>query len=73
MPIRNLRTGEVLQVHPHCLIFFIGETGHEDFADAAFPVFGMGGCALLAAAIARSCANRGVSCSHRRRRSPGMA
>ena len=36
MAIRNLRTGEVLQVHPYCLMFFIDETGHEDFADAAF-------------------------------------
>jgi hypothetical protein len=49
--IRRARTGEVLQVHPHCLIFFVDETGHEDFADPEFPVFGMGGCGILAAAI----------------------
>jgi hypothetical protein len=41
----------VLRVHPHCLIFFIDETGHEEFADPNFPVFGMGGCGLLAAAV----------------------
>jgi hypothetical protein len=32
-------------------MFFVDETGHEDFADPEFPVFGMGGCGLLAAAI----------------------
>jgi hypothetical protein len=45
------KTGEILQVHPHCLMFFVDETGHEEFADPRFPVFGMGGCGLLAAAI----------------------
>jgi hypothetical protein len=48
---RNIKTGEALKVHPHCLIFFVDETGHEDFADPKFPVFGMGGCGLLAAAV----------------------
>src|ERR1051325_9762149 len=43
--------GERLQVHPHCLMFFVDETGHETFADPKNPVFGMGGCALLAASI----------------------
>jgi hypothetical protein len=42
---------EILQVHPHCLMFFVDDTGHEDFADPNFPVFGLGGCALLPAAI----------------------
>jgi hypothetical protein len=51
MKTRHPKTGEKLEVHPHCLIFFVDETGHEDFADPAFPVFGMGGCGLLAAAI----------------------
>lgn len=32
-------------------MFFVDETGHEEFADPRFPVFGMGGCGLLAAAI----------------------
>jgi hypothetical protein len=45
------RDGERLIVHPHCLMFFVDETGHEAFADPQYPVFGLGGCALLAAAI----------------------
>lgn len=43
--------GERLIVHPHCLMFFVDETGHETFADLQYSVFGLGGCALLAAAI----------------------
>jgi hypothetical protein len=43
--------GEILSVHPHCLTFFSDETGHEDFADRNYPVFGIGGCAVLAPAI----------------------
>jgi hypothetical protein len=42
---------EYLQVHPHCLMFFVDDTGQEEFADSKFPVFGMGGCAIPAAAI----------------------
>jgi hypothetical protein len=41
----------MLTVHPHCLMFFVDETGHEEFADPNYPVFGLGGCAILAAAI----------------------
>jgi len=43
--------GERLSVHSHCLMFFIDETGHEKFADPKYPIFGVGGCAILAAAI----------------------
>lgn len=50
-PSAKTRGGEILQVHPYCLMFFTDETGHEDFADPNFPIFGMGGCGLLAAAI----------------------
>ncbi len=32
-------------------MFFVDDTGQEEFADPKFPVFGMGGCAILAAAI----------------------
>jgi hypothetical protein len=32
-------------------MYFVDETGHEDFADPNFPIFGMGGCGMLAAAI----------------------
>jgi hypothetical protein len=42
---------EYLQVHPHCLMFFVDDTGQEEFADSKFPVFGMVGCAIPAAAI----------------------
>jgi len=51
MNIRQSKSREILRVHPHCLMFFVDETGHEEFADPKFPVFGMGGCGLLAAAI----------------------
>jgi hypothetical protein len=51
MNLRRTKTGENLRVHPHCLMFFTDETGHEEFADPKYPIFGMGGCALLAAAI----------------------
>jgi hypothetical protein len=51
LDIRKTRTGEVLEVHRHGLMYFVDETGHEDFANPEFPVFGMGGCAILAAAI----------------------
>jgi hypothetical protein len=51
MNLREAKTGEILQVHPHCLMYFVDETGHEEFADPEFPIFGMGGCAVLAAAI----------------------
>jgi hypothetical protein len=34
-------------------MFFTDETGQEDFADPQYPVFEMGGCAILAGAIDR--------------------
>jgi len=40
-----------LLVHPHCLMFFCDDTGHEDFRDRQFPVFGIGGCAIMAGAV----------------------
>jgi hypothetical protein len=36
-----------LLVGPACLMFFVDETGHETFADDQYPVFGIGGCAIL--------------------------
>jgi len=45
------RLGENLQVSPTCLMFFCDETGHEKFADPEFPVFGLGGVAVMAGAI----------------------
>ena len=32
----------------HCLLFYVDETGHEDFKDHEYPVFGLGGCAQVA-------------------------
>ena len=40
-----------LGVHPLALMFFADETGHEEFADPNFPVFGIGGCAIIAKAL----------------------
>lgn len=37
-----------LTIGPSDLVFFVDETGHEEFADAAHPVFGYGGCAVMA-------------------------
>jgi hypothetical protein len=42
-----------LQVHPNCLMFFMDETGHEEFADQTHPVFGIGGCAVMARDMVR--------------------
>lgn len=41
--------GEVLKVHPHCLVICVDETGHEDFADRKRPIFGYAGCMVMAA------------------------
>lgn len=41
--------GELL-VHPHCLLFFVDETGHEDLSDPNYEVFGFGGCVIPASA-----------------------
>lgn len=38
-----------LNVSPNCLMFLIDETGHEELADPNYPVFGVGGCAIVAA------------------------
>lgn len=40
-----------LLVQPNCLMFFCDDTGHEDFRDRNFPVFGIGGCGIMAGAI----------------------
>jgi hypothetical protein len=43
-----------LLVGPLCLMFFVDETGHEDFADPNYPVFGLGGCAVISSAADQS-------------------
>ena len=37
-----------LKPSPKCLLVYIDETGHEEFADPKYPLFGYGGCACLA-------------------------
>lgn len=49
MPVRNQQR---IGLSPHCLIFFMDETGHEEFADQDRPVFGIGGCAAMSMALA---------------------
>jgi hypothetical protein len=39
-----------LKVGPLCLLFFTDETGHENFADPNYRVFGLGGCAIISSA-----------------------
>ena len=36
-----------LVVKPDCCLLFIDETGEESLKDPQFPVFGLGGCAVL--------------------------
>lgn len=40
-----------LIINPMGLVFFVDETGHEFFADTQYPVFGLGGCAMVAGAM----------------------
>jgi hypothetical protein len=35
------------KIDPDCLLLFIDDTGHERFADKQFPIFGLGGCAVM--------------------------
>jgi hypothetical protein len=43
MPVVN----EELEVSPNCLLVFVDETGHEEYKNKDYPVFGFGGCAVL--------------------------
>jgi uncharacterized protein DUF3800 len=45
------RDAKPLKVRPDCAIFFIDETGHEEFADPNYRVFGLAGCGILAGAV----------------------
>ena len=42
------KEGELLSLEPSCLMVFIDETGSESLSDKIHPVFGLGGCAVLA-------------------------
>jgi hypothetical protein len=45
-----------VQLSSRALIVWLDETGHEEFADSKFPVFGLGGCAVLAGEYANAIA-----------------
>jgi hypothetical protein len=45
--------GTVIEIPPLCLMLFVDDTGHEEFADPRHPVFGFGGCAMMAAFVDR--------------------
>ena len=48
----NQKVAARLQVGPHCLLFFIDETGDETFTGKSYPVFGLGGCAINSSSAA---------------------
>jgi hypothetical protein len=37
----------ILNISTSDLIFFVDETGHEEYRDSNHPVFGLGGCAMM--------------------------
>lgn len=39
-----------LRVQPNSLLIFLNETGHEQLSDPQYPVFGIGGCAVMGSA-----------------------
>jgi hypothetical protein len=41
----------IVKVHPEGLLFFVDDSGHEEFADPKYPVYALGGCAVLAAEV----------------------
>lgn len=43
----NFSDGTCITPHPNTLFVFIDDTGHELFRDPNYPVFGLGGCAIL--------------------------
>lgn len=40
--------GELLELESSCLLAFVDETGSEDLKDKNYPIFGFGGCCILA-------------------------
>jgi hypothetical protein len=58
--LQSARRGEPLKVHPHCLLFFVDETGHEDFGDPNYPVFGWVGALFLLRQLSQICESRGA-------------
>lgn len=43
----------IVELHPRCLTFYVDESGHEDFSDPYYPVYVLGGCAILASDLQR--------------------
>ena len=43
----DTKEGEILALEPSCLMVFIDETGSDSLSDKRYPIFGLGGCAVL--------------------------
>ena len=43
----HTRSGVIVPVPPSSLVVWIDETGEELFSDPSYPLFGLGGCAVL--------------------------
>lgn len=50
-------SGETFTLEPSWLLVFVDETGEENFSDRNHPLFGLGGCAVLAADYETTIAN----------------
>ena len=44
----STKEGTTFSLEPSCLMVFIDETGSDSLSDKRYPVFGLGGCAVLA-------------------------
>lgn len=42
------KEGKNISLEPSCLMVFIDETGNDRLCDERYPIFGLGGCAVLA-------------------------
>ena len=51
------RGGVKIPISPSCLLVWIDETGEEQFSDPKYPIFGLGGCAVLAGDYGRCLAS----------------
>jgi hypothetical protein len=41
------KEGKIFSLEPSCLMVFIDETGNDALSDKRYPIFGLGGCAVL--------------------------
>lgn len=44
----NFDDGTLLNISPNSVLVFLDETGDEQLNDPAYPIFGFGGCCILA-------------------------